>query len=637
MEALQLTEEKLQSASSVIHGSGGFSPRFVIQGKLKEGGTSTLLLAGDTFLEDTLVVLKCINNQLFKADETRDIATRELTIAKQLSHPNLIKIFDIRRNRSSDYLVMEYLEGNSLKELLSRNRLDLKSAEAILEPLVDVLGYMHQEGIVHSDLKPSNIMLTRDNGIKLIDLANCRQESQAKTPSITIKTNHFFGYSLDYSSPQVINDEPATASDDVFSLACVFYEMLEGGSPIHATKQPANQSALSVKKPSQLNYFQWLVLKRAMSLKSKKRFQTVDDFWRQYLFAKKIYRFSVLMVVLICMLAFAGLKAWGVLESYNQQATRNQTLSNQQNEISKVKKTIMAELPLARYKQLKALDAFPNSLRNATLAALFDDVSRPVVEHVQQSLLSQDGVPDFEGLTNKVDELRLAYPDSLALHQLSVLLVKEKGLLADGLIIQLGELVNGGQYSDEVLADAGELVEKLNQLGVSQLNIALGENYQDNYSQYVRSVIAAKDWIGFKDAHRFAKVNAKAMPELNQVWGQVDKNLVLHAYSIATYLSDGVYTLEAFPTAAANYFIKDKLLALSNATHQLWYNKDIEKQAKQLLALKNQYQIPNEYPIYHSSVERLNEKIAAKMVFHKKNNQLNAIAKLEKIAQYLKV
>jgi serine/threonine protein kinase len=635
METLQLSEGSSKSNSSETYASIGFSPRFSIQGRLAEGGTSTLYVARDTLLGSSLVVLKKINDSLLRSKATRDIALREVSIAKQVSHPNLVRIFDIRRSKKSEYLVMEYLRGSSLKDLLARSRFSYSSALSIIRPLASVLSYLHEKGVIHSDVKPSNVVVTGAGEVKLIDLANCRTDSESSSPSVVIKGDHYFGYSLDYSSPQVIADKPATKGDDVFSLSCVLYELLEGCSPIPSEKQSVDMSLSSVKKPKSINFWQWAVLKKGMAADNEKRYKSVDQFYKRFTRAKYIPNGILFGLFATLLAGFVAFKVMPTMNEFQGEQTIHGEVYEQQQSVQAAISSILSQKPMERYQSLKQLESFPPLLRDGALSELYPDVVLPIVGYIKNELLIQNDVPDFDLLHSYLDEILVFYPRSSDLASLKASLESEQKMYINSIAVQLSSIADGGLYDASQGGELNRLVGQLADLGVSVKGGFIGAGYGDTYNGYVSRAMESKDWVSLSDAYDFASIVGRYLPEFSQAWLNVDEQSIKHARLLATYVRGGQYNLDRFPEESFSYLLTGELKALKASIGKAWYNKDITNRAEELLLLKAQYQIPSESSLYAQLRDSLNNKIDQKIRFHKSKNQTISARNLADLSKKL--
>src|SRR6266511_1717716 len=134
---------------------------------LGAGGMGEVYRARDTRLERT-VAIKVLPSNLSPTPEARQRFEREAKMISQLSHPHICALYDVGREGETEYLVMEYLEGETLAERLARGLLPLEQTLRYGVEIADALDKAHRQGIVHRDLKPGNVMLTK-SGVKLLD------------------------------------------------------------------------------------------------------------------------------------------------------------------------------------------------------------------------------------------------------------------------------------------------------------------------------------------------------------------------------------------------------------------------------------------------------------------------------------
>ena len=624
METLQLPEGSVTVKSSGKKGgNNNFSPRFEVQERLAEGGTSELYLARDTFVGSTCVVLKRIHQGLLQSASTCQIAARELALARQLSHPNLIHVYDLRKGSKTQYLVMEYLPGASLKDLLSRRRVDYSLAISIFRPLIRVVGYLHRQGVVHSDIKPSNIMVTQDNRVKLIDLANCRRDSRCAKPAVLVDDDHFFGYSLDYSSPQVISDQPATTSDDVFSLACVLYELLAGRSPIPAKKGLPDRSLASVTKPASINYWQWKILKKGMAVDQRQRYQAADTFFKRFVLARY---WLPLFVCSLLLLSALGVLGFNTLAAYAAKAPEH-IVDQQQGSIEDVIERVRSQPPLERYQSLYHLQPFSELQQRGALAMLYSDVLDPIVDFVQDEVARPHRIPDFDQLHNRVDAALLYYPYSKDLGALKDVLVKEQKVFIDNLTFRLSNIVSGGEYTVAKSAEVATIFEKLAKLGVSSRAKLLDKDYGEYYASLIYHYAQAGDWHDLHEAYGFAQGVRKVLPEFAQAWLGVDGKVLENSRLLADYIVNSSAE-SVYPESAVEALLAERLSLMAKDISSAWYNKDLDRLAKELLLLKKRYSLPEQFMPYQHLRDALAKKIQQKIQYFKRKNQKVSVDRL---------
>jgi serine/threonine-protein kinase len=200
--------------------------------KLGEGGMGTVYLAEDTEFENSKVAIKFIPPIL--AGNVRAIKNlkKEAQTARNLSHPNIVKLHDLHTDGHQKFLVMEYIDGKTLEEMLAEKENDKLTLEELLpiaECVAAGLDYAHSKKILHRDLKPSNIIIGKSGIIKILDFGIAREIKDC----FTRVTGEEPSGTLPYMSPQQLTGKKLTPSMDIYSLGAVLYECLSGHPPFH--------------------------------------------------------------------------------------------------------------------------------------------------------------------------------------------------------------------------------------------------------------------------------------------------------------------------------------------------------------------------------------------------------------------
>ncbi|MDH3415083.1 MAG: TonB family protein [Gammaproteobacteria bacterium] len=227
------------------------------------------------------VAIKILRQSLAAPEKLRLALEREASRAQSLAHPNIINIFDCAEHEGKFFLVMEWLQGESVNDLLRRTR-GLQLAQEFAWPLIagaaTGLQYAHSNNIVHADINPSNIFITDDDEIKLLDFGvarNCGVPEQDET------YERFSWVTPTYASPEVLSEETPVFEDDVFSLACVAYRLLKGSHPFGGSPSiVAEKKQLMVEPIPGLAEEDWKFLRQALSYKREDRPKSVSGFLR---------------------------------------------------------------------------------------------------------------------------------------------------------------------------------------------------------------------------------------------------------------------------------------------------------------------------------------------------------------------
>jgi serine/threonine protein kinase len=194
--------------------------RYQLQDTLGQGGMGVVYRAFDTLLERTVAV-KVIGGQLDSNPETRARFMREARSAGQLSHRNIVTIYDLGEEDSHPFLAMEYLQGEDLQQRLSSQiKMSLARKVDLAIDICEGLEYAHAHGVVHRDIKPANIFITSSGQVKILDFGLARLVTSQLTNS-----NMLMG-TLNYMAPEQVRGDRADHRADVFSVGVVLYELL---------------------------------------------------------------------------------------------------------------------------------------------------------------------------------------------------------------------------------------------------------------------------------------------------------------------------------------------------------------------------------------------------------------------------
>jgi serine/threonine-protein kinase len=204
--------------------------RFQVTEIINRSGMATIFKAVDLNTGQT-VAIKVPLMQFESDPGFFDRFEREELIGKSLNHPGILHVFSIE-NKSRPYMVMEYLEGRTLRQRLSAGRMDLKEATDIALKICDALSCMHSYNVVHRDLKPENVMLCSDGSIRIMDFGI------AKVAGLRRLTFSGFSPSMgtpDYMAPEQVKGKRGDERTDIYSLGAMLYEMTTGSPPFEGT------------------------------------------------------------------------------------------------------------------------------------------------------------------------------------------------------------------------------------------------------------------------------------------------------------------------------------------------------------------------------------------------------------------
>ena len=247
-------------------------------------------LALDTKL-DRNVAIKVLPPAFVAEENLKKRLVREAQAAAKLDHPNICAIYDVNESDSRTFIVMQYIEGETLAEKMEREPLTVSTALAIAELAAEGLAEAHAHGIVHRDIKPQNIMITSRGQLKILDFGLAKKmrpsdpvDDEAPTATLLSTPGLVVG-TMPYMSPEQVKGETLDASSDLFSLGVTLYEMLAGKHPFKDKSAPVTMSRILLGEPIPTEQFQAQVSPELQTLLSKMlrkdkaaRYQSAQEF-----------------------------------------------------------------------------------------------------------------------------------------------------------------------------------------------------------------------------------------------------------------------------------------------------------------------------------------------------------------------
>src|SRR5688572_29851272 len=218
--------------------------RYEIQRRLGRGGMGTVYVAHDPVL-GRMVAIKVFAGDLDMPD-ARERFSREARAAAALNHPNIVTVYDFGEFAAQPYIVMEYVPGETLANLI-RRKAAVSMADKLrwVEELCAGAGYAHQMSVVHRDIKPANLMLDRSGRLKILDFGIARMLGIASNTSVMIGTPG-------YMAPEQITGDPVDHRSDQFSIGVVLYELLSYSEPFPGDTLPMITHRIISQEPTPL-------------------------------------------------------------------------------------------------------------------------------------------------------------------------------------------------------------------------------------------------------------------------------------------------------------------------------------------------------------------------------------------------
>jgi predicted Ser/Thr protein kinase len=247
-------------------------PHLEILELLGQGGMGIVYKARQPRL-DRFVALKILPAEAGRAPAFAERFAREARALAKLSHPNIVTVYDFGESDGRFYLLMEFVDGVNLRQLIRERRLKPEEALKIVPQICEALQYAHEQGIVHRDIKPENILLDKRGHIKIADFGLAKLLGQKAIDSVLTGSQQIMG-TLHYMAPEQM-EKPLTVDHraDIYSLGVVFYEMLTGELPLGRFAPPSQKVQLDVRLDE--------VVLRALEKEPERRYQHASDVKQQ--------------------------------------------------------------------------------------------------------------------------------------------------------------------------------------------------------------------------------------------------------------------------------------------------------------------------------------------------------------------
>ncbi|MGZ8811406.1 MAG: serine/threonine-protein kinase, partial [Thermoanaerobaculia bacterium] len=239
---------------------------------LGAGGMGEVYLATDTRLNRN-VAIKVLPASSAADDEAQRRMLREARMVATIDHPNVCTIYDIGEDAQRPYIVMQYIQGETLSERMRRGRLDLAETIGIARQITLALAEAHSRGVVHRDIKPGNIMISSAGVVKVLDFGLAKSFAQESSATeLMISTPGLIAGTTSYMSPEQLRAEALDGRSDIFSLGVVLYEIASGARPFDRPTVAATITAILTEDPPPLDTPLQPVIARALAKLLPRRF-----------------------------------------------------------------------------------------------------------------------------------------------------------------------------------------------------------------------------------------------------------------------------------------------------------------------------------------------------------------------------
>ena len=262
--------------------------RYHLERLLGAGGMGAVYRARDLLHEqfgdpDPYIALKILSEEFAESPDASALLYSEFALTRRLRHDNVVRAhtFEVDTDCQRAFITMEYMRGLTLDKLLCERPLGLPWQELrdIVLPLLDTLAYAHRRGVLHGDLKPSNVMLSED-GLRLFDFGLGQAEEGILPGLPHLSRERFNAWTPGYAAPELLEGQPLSASADVYGVACVIYELAGGKHPFRrlpSTQARDEHLERELRAPANLPQHGWQALRTALSFNPAERTITAQQ------------------------------------------------------------------------------------------------------------------------------------------------------------------------------------------------------------------------------------------------------------------------------------------------------------------------------------------------------------------------
>jgi serine/threonine protein kinase/dipeptidyl aminopeptidase/acylaminoacyl peptidase len=270
-------------------GAGKRIAHYEILGQLGSGGMGEVYLAKDTKL-DRNVAIKLLPPELVVDEQAKKRFLREAKAAAKLDHPNICAIYEVNEEAGRSFIVMQYVEGETLAGRIQRKPVDLHEAIHVSVQVADALALAHSRGVIHRDIKPANIIITPQGQAKVLDFGLAKvvpdkalSQTQADTASLLTKPGVIMG-TVGYMSPEQVRAEEVDHRSDIFAFGAILYEMLAGRRAFQGDSAIEIMNAILKEDPPKISESQRevppvlvRVVQHCLEKRREDRFQSMAD------------------------------------------------------------------------------------------------------------------------------------------------------------------------------------------------------------------------------------------------------------------------------------------------------------------------------------------------------------------------
>jgi serine/threonine protein kinase len=394
--------------------------------------------AGDT---DPWVAVKVINESFARHEQALLALQQESKKTQRLNHPNIVSAYDFDCDGDIAFMTMEWLQGQSLDQMLACNKSGLEKSVALsmVRQISDAIAYAHQQGIAHADLKPANIFITVSGQIKILDFGIARAIS---VDSPVLDCDSITALTPAYASVGVLCGERPDRCDDLYALGCIFYSLFTGCHPYRRYKATEAEAAKMLAPRIQgIKYKQWVAINRLLAFRPEKSASITDFqnvFFNEDSARRNRYALTAVLVFLLVVM---------IMALFNWQAHQRSRQA-----ISLLSSADSAQLSFG----ITMLAEFTS----ADTLVILDDARDAVLGNLQALMQNLTTAQDFQATQHQIDQLLPLYSDSSSFISLHAHFQVQRTQFLHDLEIEIENRISNRRFSD-VAPSLAELIQSL--------------------------------------------------------------------------------------------------------------------------------------------------------------------------------
>lgn len=470
--------------------------RFVLEAVVGQGGMGIVFKARDLRKEEAqdrnpFVAVKVLSEDFKEHPESLKALQRESRKAQDLAHPNIVTVFDFDRDGGNVYMTMEFLDGSPLDQIVKANvgqGVTPEEAFPIVEGIGHALSYAHKKGIVHSDLKPGNAFLTKDNIVKVFDFGIARAAKH--TGPDQGETTLFDAGTLGaltpaYASLEMLEGVDPDPRDDIYALACIAYELLAGKHPFNkVAANKARDKGLTPAPIKNLSRGQWKGLLQGLAFDRNARSPSVDAFLASLRPSK--YKKAIVAASAVGAVLLIGVGVATVPDYLHARRIENLIETFKTGEASEISEALA---------ELSALGADD---QEQVAQEAKDEILAYFESQVEALVNTAENRYDFPKAQEMIASARIFYRDSAKVESLHQRTEKRKNQLLNELTSKFNEHLEAGRLvsrnGEESISEVLQIIEEI-QPGHALLT---DPRLTTAYSKGAEEAFAAKD-LAFAD------------------------------------------------------------------------------------------------------------------------------------------